>query len=336
MPIGPVADEDDASALGAGAHRHGVDGGGLQLGEVDVAVLGGRPVELGGQRRAASQVGGHEHRVGNALARACAPVVNTATRAPSGSGSSGSAWSTNGRAPAGGSGAPSAASTRSARARRYSANGSGGPAPRMQTVRSTSTGGMHAPDPSKTIAPGSSDAASAAPARHVRLERRAGEAAAHPPAADRPDTRDHGVLEEVGRRVRPRLRDRDQLVERRVRLGHARLGRPAAPHAHDHRVRALGRAAAPPSARPPRSCRCACRWRSPRASGPRTPRARSAAGRAARPASRTRGRGSARARRGAASRRPARRARPRGPPRRRRCGASRRSASSGSVSTGMP
>ena len=43
--------------------------------------------------------------------------------------------------PAGGR-APSAASTSSARASRYSANGSGAPAPSTQTVRSTSTGGI--------------------------------------------------------------------------------------------------------------------------------------------------------------------------------------------------
>src|SRR5919107_864666 len=62
----PVADEDDARALGAGAHRDGVDGGGLQLGEVDVAALGGGAVELGGQPGAASEVRGHQHRVGYA------------------------------------------------------------------------------------------------------------------------------------------------------------------------------------------------------------------------------------------------------------------------------
>ena len=33
----------------------------------------------------------------------------------------------------------------------------------MQTVLSTSTGGMHAPDPSNTIAPGASEAAERAP-----------------------------------------------------------------------------------------------------------------------------------------------------------------------------
>ena len=72
--------------------------------------------------------------------------------------------------------------------------------------------------------------------RHVRLERRAREAAAHAPAADRPDARDHRVLQVVGGGVLAALRDRDQLVERRRRLRDPRLGRPAAAHADDHGV----------------------------------------------------------------------------------------------------
>ena len=224
----PVADEDDAGALGAGAHRDRVDGGGLQLRQVDVAALGGRAVELRGERAAPGEVRRAHHRLGDVLHPGGAGGEDRDARVVRHAPRPARAACENGTAPAGGSGAPSAASTRSARASRYSANGSGAPAPRMQTVRSTSTGGMHAPEPSNTIAPGPSDAASAAPAGTFDSNGCAGEAAADPPAADRPHARDHGVLEVVGRRVgaAPRRSRSARRATARPRSAAARAGRP--------------------------------------------------------------------------------------------------------------
>src|SRR4051794_39691289 len=48
---GPVADEDEARALCAGAPGDGVDRRRLELGEVDVAALGRGAVEVRGERR---------------------------------------------------------------------------------------------------------------------------------------------------------------------------------------------------------------------------------------------------------------------------------------------
>src|SRR5215212_12175556 len=63
----PVADEHHACALGAGANRDCVDRRGLQLREVEVSAVGCRAVEIFGEGAALRQVGGDEHRVGDAV-----------------------------------------------------------------------------------------------------------------------------------------------------------------------------------------------------------------------------------------------------------------------------
>jgi hypothetical protein len=72
--------------------------------------------------------------------------------------------------------------------------------------------------------------------RHVRLHRRSGEPPAHAPAAHGPHPRQHRVLEVVRGGVRASGRYLEQIREPDVGGGHARLGRPAPPHAHDHRI----------------------------------------------------------------------------------------------------
>ena len=271
MPTRPVADEDHARAPRPRAHGDRVDRGGLELGEVDVAALGRRALEIGGERRRAAPGWWTTSTGSGTPSTAVAPVVKTATRAPSGTGSAGSGRSDERAARPAGVGralggehevGPQRAGTpRTARAL---------PAPRMQTVRSTSTGGMHAPEPSNTIAPGLERRRQRGAGRHVRVERRAREAR-RPRAGSRPCARRRAPRPRGSRRRRAAaLRDLEQLVERRRRLGHARLGRPAAAHADDHRVGAELAQQRRPSGRPRRSCRCACRSRSPPASARRS------------------------------------------------------------------
>ena len=70
---------------------------------------------------------------------------------------------------------------------------------------------------------------------HVRLAGRPGEAAAAAPAADRDDAGERGRLEVVRGSVPPSARELEQRLERRLHLGHLRLGRAAAAHRdHDH------------------------------------------------------------------------------------------------------
>src|SRR5215211_4217430 len=91
---GPVADEDDACALGPRAQGDRVDRRGLQLGEIDAAA---RSSSSASAPRRARLV---EDSTGSGIASTrVPPVVKTATRASSETSSSGSAWSENGTAP---------------------------------------------------------------------------------------------------------------------------------------------------------------------------------------------------------------------------------------------
>src|SRR3954465_1603041 len=106
----------------------------------------------------------------------------------------------------------------------------------MHTVRSTCTGGMQAPEPSNTIAPGPSPAARAAPSAMLDS---AGSPPGPPPPPLQPTGRPpptspraarHRALEVIGGRMAPALRDRHQLVEREPRLGNRGLAGPSSPH----------------------------------------------------------------------------------------------------------
>ena len=208
----------------------------LELGQVEVAAGGGGAVQVLGEPGPARQVGGGHQRLHPFAAlrargeqRHPGPVRHAArpARAPC----------ENRTAPSGAA-APSAARIRSARRIRYSAKGSGAPGPTTHTVRSTATGGMQAPEPSNTIAPGSIDAASEAPPSTLDS---AGSPVRPPPTRRQPTVRharQHRVLEVVGRGVLAAGVDLEQLGQAHPRGRRARLRRPAAAHADHHRVRA--------------------------------------------------------------------------------------------------
>ena len=168
MPMGRLRMKT-TRALGASPHRHRVDGGGLQLGEVDVGPLGGRAVELLAERRAAREVGRDEQRLWDAVhlgrargehrharvARDFAPAARP-EREREGAGR--------------GSAAPSAASTRS-RGKPVLGERLGRPAPRMHTVRSSPPAGCTRPSPRTRSR--RARATPRAPPRRARSTRRA-------------------------------------------------------------------------------------------------------------------------------------------------------------------
>ena len=183
---------------------------------------------------------------------------------------------------------------------------------RRTPSRPASTGGTHAPDPSRiSVSTPSSVAAEPRALHHVRLERHAGERAAHAAAAHRRHAREHGVLEVVRRGVAARGGQRLEVLERHVGRRDHRLGRPAPPH-RDDRGPAAALAQDPGEvARHGGLARPLAGADDGEHAAVEVELARSAAARTTRSASRTRARGGARARRAAASRpRPARARRP--------------------------
>ena len=296
-----------------------------------------RPPGRARRRAPSGAPGSWTRRTGSHAFHPGAPVVNTATRAPAGSGSAGSALSAKAARRTVASAAPSAASTQIGAQRGGTPRTARvGPAPRTQTVRSTSTGGMHAPDPSKISAAGSSDAASAAPAG--TFDSNGAPASRRPRSGTRPSVHPRARRPRGSRRPRATPPRRSPAALRATGVGcrHARLGRPTPAHAHDHRVRApvaqqrrpvaghrgLARALAGADhgqLRPVERHGLVVRRVEPQARASRTQPEVSASAASSQ----------LRARPAAPARRPGR-------PRRRRAGASLRSAASGSVSTGMP
>ena len=169
-----------------------------------------------------------------------------------------------------------------------------------QTVRSAATGGSAAPLPSSSTSRGPRAQRQPHALDDVRVEHLARRPLAAAPAADAVDAGQHGVLEVVrggvpARRARSPAGAPRRAAPRRARAA-ARPARPA--HRDDHRL-GPRRAAARRSGRRPRSCRSACRCRSPRPPGTSVS-SRSAGGGVSRnPARGTRARGRARRRRAA-------------------------------------
>ena len=211
-PSGRLRTKHDARAPRRRAPGDRVDRGGLQLGQVDVAALRRRALQVVAPAPRAARGSWTMSTGSDALDRGRAGGEERDARAVR-SGSAGSGRSEKRSAPGRRVGAPRgrAGGRRAAAGTRRAARAC--PAPMTQTVRSTSTGGMHAPEPSNTIAPGVR-ATPPARRRPPRSSRTARPRARRPRAGSRPCARPRARRPRGSRRRRARRAPRSRAGRR--------------------------------------------------------------------------------------------------------------------------